>query len=94
MSQKSTPPSTTHIPNYLVFAILSTVFCCMPTGIVSIIHAAQVNAKIAEGNLAGAIEASKNAKMWAMISAGLGGFCIAIIFLYVVLVDGLSPATR
>jgi uncharacterized membrane protein YvbJ len=61
-----------NIPNYLVFAILSTVLCCLPTGIVSIIYAAQVNTKIAARDFAGATQASSNAKMWAWISFGLG----------------------
>jgi len=60
------------VPNYLVFAILSTVLCCLPTGIVSIIYAAQVNTKVAAGDMAGATQASKNAKLWALISLGLG----------------------
>lgn len=60
------------IPNYLVFAILTTVLCCLPTGIVSIIYAAQVNTKIAAGDIVGATQASNNAKMWAWISFGLG----------------------
>ena len=60
------------IPNYLVFAILATVFCCLPTGIVSIVYAAQVNTKVAAGDLTGATQASNNAKMWALISLGLG----------------------
>ena len=60
------------VPNYLVFAILSTVFCCLPTGIVSIIYAAQVNTKVAAGDMAGATQASNNAKLWALISFGLG----------------------
>ncbi|MGE5735464.1 MAG: CD225/dispanin family protein [Acidobacteriota bacterium] len=60
------------VPNYLVFAILSTVLCCLPTGIVSIIYAAQVNTKVAAGDIAGATQASKNAKLWALISLGLG----------------------
>ncbi len=37
------PPGAT-VPNYLVFAILTTVFCCLPTGIPAIVYAAQVNA--------------------------------------------------
>lgn len=61
-----------NIPNYLVFAILSTVLCCLPTGIVSIVYAAQVNTKVAAGDVAGAMQASNNAKMWAWISFGLG----------------------
>jgi hypothetical protein len=55
-----------------VFAILSTVLCCLPTGIVSIVYAAQVNTKVAAGDVAGAAQASNNAKLWALISLGLG----------------------
>ena len=35
-------------PNNLVWAILSTLFCCLPLGIVSIVYAAQVNGKYAQ----------------------------------------------
>ena len=61
-----------NVPNYLVFAILVTVLCCLPTGIAAIVYAAQVNAKLAAGDVAGAQLASKNAKMWCWISAGAG----------------------
>jgi hypothetical protein len=65
------PPGAT-VPNYLVFAILTTVFCCLPTGIPAIVFAAQVNGKLQAGDIAGAQAASKNAKMWCWISFGLG----------------------
>lgn len=65
------PPGAT-VPNYLVFAILATVLCCLPTGIPAIIYAAQVNSKLQAGDYVGAQESSKNAKMWCWISFGLG----------------------
>ena len=66
-----------YVPNYLVFAILATVLCCLPAGIPAIVYAAQVNGKLQAGNLAGAQAASKNAKMWCWISFGLGlAFCL------------------
>jgi hypothetical protein len=76
------PPGVA-VQNYLVFAILATVFCCLPAGIPAIVYAAQVNGKLQVGDVAGAQLASNNAKMWCMISAGLG---IAIIAIYGVLV--------
>ena len=63
-----------HVPNYLVQAILVTIFCCLPAGIVSIVYAAQVNSKLAAGDMNGALESSRSAKMWAWISFGLGAF--------------------
>lgn len=65
------PPGAA-VPNYLVFAILATVFCCLPTGIAAIIFAAQVNGKLQAGDLAGAQAASNNAKIWCWVSFGLG----------------------
>lgn len=65
------PPGAT-VPNYLVFAIISTVLCCLPTGIAAIVYAAQVNGKLQAGDIAGAQLASKNAKMWCWVSVGLG----------------------
>jgi hypothetical protein len=61
-----------HVPNYLVFAILVTVLCCLPAGIPAIVYAAQVNGKLQAGDIAGAQAASKNAKMWCWIAAGAG----------------------
>ncbi len=99
MSQNWTPPpppnsAPANIPNYLVFAILTTVFCCLPAGVVSIVYAAQVNGKIQAGDIAGAMASSKNAKMWAMISAGLGVLWGIIIVIYVVVVGSLSAVSR
>lgn len=76
------PPGAT-VQNYLVFAILATVLCCLPAGIPAIVYAAQVNSKLQAGDLAGAQAASNNAKMWCLISLGLG---LGIIVLYVVLI--------
>ena len=61
-----------HVPNHLVWAILVTIFCCLPFGIVSIVYAAQVNGKLAVGDVAGARQASQNAKTWAWVAFGIG----------------------
>jgi hypothetical protein len=44
----------------------------MPAGIVAIVYAAQVNGKLAVGDMAGALDYAKKAKMWSMIGAGAG----------------------
>jgi hypothetical protein len=61
-----------HVPNYLVQAILVTLCCCLPFGIVAIVYAAQVNSKLSGGDLAGATAASRNAKLWCWISFAVG----------------------
>ena len=70
------PPETEalqkEIPNYLVFAILTTVFCCEIFGIPALIYAVQVNSRIARGDRTGALESSRKAKMWCVISLCVG----------------------
>jgi hypothetical protein len=64
--------------NYLVFAILTTVLCCLPLGIVSIVFSSQVNSKWNAGDQAGAVESARKAKLWAIWSAVIGFVGIAI----------------
>ena len=80
-----------HIPNYLVQAILVTVLCCLPAGIVSIVYAAQVNGKVAAGDIAGAREASQKAKTWMWISLGVG-LGLGILYFLLMVVGGMGSA--
>jgi hypothetical protein len=64
-------PPTPPPPSNLVWGILTTVFCCLPAGIVSIVYASQVNPKWSSGDLDGAARASRNAGTWAIVSAGV-----------------------
>ncbi len=59
-------------PNYLAWSIVTTILCCLPFGIVSIVYAAQVNSKWQSGDYEGARLASKNAKTWAWVSFAAG----------------------
>ena len=61
-----------YVPNHLVWAILVTIFCCLPFGIVSIVYAAQVNGFVAADKIDSALQASESAKMWAWISFAVG----------------------
>lgn len=60
-----------NIKTHLADAIVATLCCFLPTGIVAIIYAAQVNNKIKKGDINGAMESSKNAIMWVWISVGI-----------------------
>jgi hypothetical protein len=70
-SQQQTPPPL-NIPTYLAQAILCTIFCCLPFGIVAIIYSTQVNSKMRAGDLEGAQKASKRAATWCWVSFGIG----------------------
>ncbi|MGH9041809.1 MAG: CD225/dispanin family protein [Acidimicrobiia bacterium] len=68
--------------NNLVWAILSTIFCCLPLGIASIVFAAQVDGKWAQGDHQGARDAADKAKRFAMIAAGVG---VGMIILFIMI---------
>jgi len=65
--------------NYLVWAILCTVLCCLPFGIVSIIYSTKVSGLWAQGQYAEAQAAASNAKKWAIIGA-IAGPIIYVVF--------------
>jgi hypothetical protein len=64
--------------SYMVAAILVTLLCCLPFGIVSIIYAAQVNSKFEAGDYEGAQAASKNARTWYLVSLVVGLIIIGL----------------
>jgi len=85
LSAQASPPyqqsSRFFIPNNLVWAILATLFCCLPLGIPAIVYASQVDGKAAAGDVAGAESASKAALTWCWIAA-IAGLSI-IVFVVV-----------
>mgnify|MGYP006180342341 CR=1 FL=1 len=86
--------TTPQIPNHLVWAILSTLFCCLPLGIVSIVFAAQVNGKVAAGAIAGAREAADKSKKLAMWAAIAGVVVIVLYAIFVVALGGMGALSN
>ncbi|MFI3299434.1 MAG: CD225/dispanin family protein [Rikenellaceae bacterium] len=78
MAQQQLPPSTN-----LIWGILTTIFCCLPFGIVSIVYACKVESTFYSGNVTMAREYSKLAGRWALIAAIVGFVVFAIYFLAV-----------
>ncbi|MDN6310421.1 MAG: CD225/dispanin family protein [Flavobacteriaceae bacterium] len=72
--ERTTPPN-----NHLAMAIISTLICCLPAGVVSIVYASQVNSKFIAGDYQGAERASKNAKTWWIISLAVAAAGIIIM---------------
>lgn len=71
-STPGSPPAGTAVPNYLWQSIVATVLCCVPFGVVAIVYAAKVDTLVAQGDVPAAVEASKKAKLWTNLPAGLG----------------------
>lgn len=59
-------------PTYLVWAILTTLICCLPFGIVSIVYASQVESEWFMGHYDRAYKKSNQAKTWAIVAAVVG----------------------
>jgi heme/copper-type cytochrome/quinol oxidase subunit 2 len=83
-------------PNYLVWAILCTVLCCLPLGVASIVFSAQVNNRWGVGDVAGAQHASVRARtfaIWSVITGVIFYSLVAFFIFYVVGVLGIGAAT-
>lgn len=65
---------------YLVWAILVTIFCCLPLGVVSIVYAARVDSLYNQGLYDEALDASKKAKMWVIWSV-VATFVSSLIYI-------------
>ena len=61
------------VPDHLGFAMLVTVLCFMPAGIIALIYSLQVRRKLAAGNYAGAQAASTKAQIccWIGVAAAI-----------------------
>ena len=72
-------------PSNLVWAIVSTILCCLPTGIVAIVYACKVDNLYLMGDYQGAVEASNKARNWA-----IGGLIASVVFYFVCILVLLS----
>ena len=76
-----------YIPNYLAPAILVTIFCCFPLGIVGLIYATQVNGRLIAGEYDKAVTSSLNARLWCWITFGVGiAFWTFYLFIYGIII--------
>ena len=70
----------------LVWAILTTLLCCLPFGIVAIVYASKVDSLYAAAQYAEAQQASDNAKKWSILAAIVGalvivGYIVLVVFM-------------
>ena len=81
--------------NYLVWGILTTCFCCLPLGIVSIVSATKVSSAYYAGDYTGAKKASEDAKKWAIWSAltiAIAGGLYLLFYLFIFIIIGIGVA--
>ena len=79
--------------NHLAWGIVTTLLCCFPLGVASIVFASQVNSKYATGDFAGALESSRRAKQFAIWSAIATGIVVVLGIVFVIIVGATSSST-
>lgn len=57
---------------YMIWSVLSTVFCCFIPGIVAIVFSSQVSSRYYSGDIEGSKRASRRAEIWIIVSFILG----------------------
>lgn len=77
----------------LVWGILCTICCCLPLGIVSIVYACKVKDLFYAGNVAGAVEASRNARNWAIYGLIASVILNFLYGIYILVCGAASLAT-
>ena len=75
----------TKVSNNLALAIFSTICCCIPTGIVSIIYATKVDGLLKSGDVSGAKDAAKKASMCAWIGT-ISGAIFGVIYILLAII--------
>lgn len=73
----------------MLWAILSTILCCVPTGVYAIFQSSKVNGLYNKGDYAEAQAMADSAKTWSLVSAILA-FVFWVIYLFlIILAEGL-----
>lgn len=75
--------------SYLALAIISTILCCLPLGIVSIVFAAKVDNSWNAGDFFGAEDFSRKAKRWG-IAAVITGLVGGILYFVLMMALGMN----
>jgi hypothetical protein len=69
------------VPDYLLPAVLITVLCCMPIGIIAIMFAAQAKTLASRGEYDRAMQAAERAKLFCWVAFGTAAvllFCFIL----------------
>ena len=74
----TTPPAGNSLVLAIIATVVSVILCCLPHGVISLIFALQVDNKAKAGDVVGAINAAKQAKMWAIISLAVSSVWLVI----------------
>lgn len=75
-------------PTFMVWAVIATVCCCLPLGVVAIFFAAQVSTRYYARDYEGAKKASERAEIW-IIASIVCGVVSNILYMPLTLISGM-----
>ncbi|XP_041466109.1 proline rich transmembrane protein 1B-like [Lytechinus variegatus] len=83
--------------DHFIFALLVTIFCCLPLGVVAILKSVNVKTRYNAGDFTGAEQASKGASKWAKIALVTGilfniAWIVAVCVYYFLFVKAVTSA--
>ena len=89
INTESKPPMP---PTQIVWAILTTIFCCLPIGLVSMVKSVQVSSRYVNGDIAGSEAASKSAARWSIAATVIGIviWVVIIVLMYKGVIAGFE----
>ena len=76
----------------LICAILVTMFCCLPLGVVGIVYATKANGYADAGDRARMLEAAKKARMWTLIGF-IAGFISILLSIGVQIIVAIASVS-
>jgi uncharacterized membrane protein YjgN (DUF898 family) len=76
--------------NNLVWAIVCTVACCLPLGILAIIESTKVDKLYAQGDYSGAERAAANAKKYSIWGAVSSAVLLMLYVIFMVVMGGAA----
>lgn len=78
-------------PTYLAVAIITTIFCCLPFGIVAISLSSKVERYYLHGLYGESLKASSDAKKWSIVSAVVAAVCWLLFIAVMVWLGTADP---
>lgn len=76
--------------DYFNYAVLLTILCCVPLGLVALYYSAMSRVAIRDGNIAEASRVSSKARLWVRITFTVGVCWWGLFTVALVMLGGLS----
>jgi len=81
------PGTSQTVDNQMVKAVLVSVLCCLPFGIIAIIKSSEVNGKLAAGDVVGAQMSASSSSNWSNMGMMFGLIFGLLYFIFIIMAE-------